>query len=210
MILLIIFFIVALVVVSYLAITFKRNCGNMVTNYVIKHVDKHQRILDVGSGTGCVTKHLMQSGYDVTPIDVVDMGTCVKPTLFDGARIPFADNSFDVCICAFVLHHTENQLKLIREMSRVARMLIIFEDVPDEPYQWDYVAQHAKSDWGQCIQCFHLSKDWINIFKDAGLAVTDTLHLGNHHCPFARKPWYYPVDKVAFILKKNGEENYEV
>jgi len=50
--------------------------------------------------------------------------------MFNGKELPYPDNSFDVCLFIGVLHHVENQDKLLKEARRVARKkIIIFEDI---------------------------------------------------------------------------------
>lgn len=88
-------------------------------------------VLDVGAGDGSVARAIMDRRPDVRVegIDVFVRGaTQVKVTPFDGATIPFADRSFDVVMFVDVLHHTPNQLRLLREAARVSRHSVAMKD----------------------------------------------------------------------------------
>lgn len=88
-------------------------------------------ILDIGSGRGVVTSMLRDRGFQVTPLDVRDRSTepALTPEVYDGTVIPFADKAFDCALLLTVLHHTPDPDAVLREASRVARRIIIVEDV---------------------------------------------------------------------------------
>ncbi|MBC7417550.1 MAG: methyltransferase domain-containing protein, partial [Pedobacter sp.] len=49
---------------------------------------------------------------------------------FDGYKLPFEDNSFDLIILAHVLEHVEHERLLLRELKRVAKHVVI--EVPKD------------------------------------------------------------------------------
>jgi SAM-dependent methyltransferase len=50
--------------------------------------------------------------------------------LYDGLHIPFPDDSFDVVLLIFALHHADDPAAVLREARRVCRRHVIaFEDV---------------------------------------------------------------------------------
>ena len=55
----------------------------------------------------------------------------IKPVRADALRLPFADASFDYAICSLFTHHftDENVIKILKEMSRVARRKIYVIDL---------------------------------------------------------------------------------
>ncbi len=59
-----------------------------------------KKILDLGCGSGEVSKALLGSGYLVTSVDVVDKVKVegVKVLVYDGVNIPFKDKDFDVVL----------------------------------------------------------------------------------------------------------------
>ncbi|TVQ21403.1 MAG: class I SAM-dependent methyltransferase [Spirochaetaceae bacterium] len=88
-------------------------------------------IIDIGSGRGVVTAVLRDRGYAATPLDVRDRSVepALAPVLYDGGAIPFPDRTFDCALLLTVLHHTPEPDAVLREAARVARRLIVIEDV---------------------------------------------------------------------------------
>lgn len=95
------------------------------------------RILDLGSGPGSVCLLLRSKGFAVTPVDIQDVAldARVRPQLYDGRRLPFADDAFDVTLLLTVLHHTHDPAAVLAEAGRVARRVIVIEDVYRSPAQ---------------------------------------------------------------------------
>lgn len=95
------------------------------------------RILDLGSGPGSVCWLLRSQGFAVTPVDVQDVAldAQMRPQLYDGRRLPFADDAFDVALLLTVLHHTHDPAAVLAEAGRVARRVIVIEDVYRSPIQ---------------------------------------------------------------------------
>jgi ubiquinone/menaquinone biosynthesis C-methylase UbiE len=99
-------------------------------------VDKHiggspTTILDLGCGEGNVGYELSRKGFDVTLADVADfhVKSHTLPFVLYGETLPFADKEFDVVLLYFVLHHAEDQTKVLREAVRVGKRIIIVESV---------------------------------------------------------------------------------
>ena len=89
------------------------------------------RVLDVGCGDGSVAEAVMQLRRDleVSGLDVlVRPATRIAVEPFDGETIPFVADSFDAIMLVDVLHHTHDQLHLLREAARVARHSIVIKD----------------------------------------------------------------------------------
>ena len=99
--------------------------------------------LDVGCGVGITDEFLIPKVGKVHGIDVAE-GVLAKAreahpevnyTSFDGKRMPFNDNSFDVSFAMCVFHHVlpEHRQNLVEEMGRVTRndgLIVIFEHNP--------------------------------------------------------------------------------
>lgn len=88
-----------------------------------------QRILDVGCGTGAMTKFLGQCG-EVAGVDIseIALGFCQKRELNNLFRasalnLPFADNSFDLVTAFDVVYHkwVEDDLEALKEFCRVCK-----------------------------------------------------------------------------------------
>lgn len=91
---------------------------------------KGDRIIDVGSGTCNVCEILQENNYKVIPIDIQDLSFVdkIKPIVYDGRKIPFGDEEFDVSIVLSVLHHVSAPESILNEAMRVSKIVIITED----------------------------------------------------------------------------------
>jgi SAM-dependent methyltransferase len=82
-------------------------------------------ILEIGSGPSNPSSEMLNSigtvtGLDIDP-DVKSNRWLSKAYVFDGGRMPFADESFDACSSDWVLEHVENPVEHFREVARVLR-----------------------------------------------------------------------------------------
>lgn len=92
-----------------------------------------QHILEIGAGNGLVAQMLHDAtGASFTLLDVVNYNTSKLPIqVYDGKSLPFADDSFDIVMLVFVLHHNPDPRPVMQEALRVARqgVLVIENDV---------------------------------------------------------------------------------
>lgn len=89
------------------------------------------RVLDCGCGDGLIARLIMQRrpDVDVTGVDVlVRPHTHIPVDWFDGATLPYPDNSFDAVMFVDVLHHTDDPTILLKEARRVARAMVVLKD----------------------------------------------------------------------------------
>ncbi|MEN9629740.1 MAG: hypothetical protein RJA10_2967 [Pseudomonadota bacterium] len=87
--------------------------------------------LDFGSGDGFFCQQLGQAGAarSITPVDVVERRhSLVKPQLYDGRRLPFADRSFDLCYAVDVIHHCPDPLAALADLTRCSRQWLLLKD----------------------------------------------------------------------------------
>ncbi len=101
-----------------------------------------KKVLEVGAGDGSILHYLnewnfgeelfaleiAQSGVDL--IKKRSLGRLKDAQTFDGYKIPYPDDSFDLIILAHVLEHVEHERMLIRELKRVAKHIVI--EVPKD------------------------------------------------------------------------------
>jgi SAM-dependent methyltransferase len=88
-------------------------------------------VLDIGCGDGALAAELVRRRPDIsiTGADVlVRPDTQIRVQQFDGVRLPFANDSFDVAMFIDVLHHTDDSIAALREAKRVTRSAIVVKD----------------------------------------------------------------------------------
>jgi SAM-dependent methyltransferase len=86
------------------------------------------KVLDVGCGDGTLDHLILQQlpSVSIEGIDVlVRPSAKIRVASFDGARIPYADSSFDVVMFVDVLHHTDDPLLLLQEAQRVGKVILV-------------------------------------------------------------------------------------
>jgi SAM-dependent methyltransferase/glycosyltransferase involved in cell wall biosynthesis len=110
-------------------------------------------VLDVGCGTGTTDQCLFPQvgrlhGVDISE-EMLDKARINVPeadfSWYDGEKLPFPDETFDIVIAICVLHHVpvSRRVKFVSEMARVARprgVVAIFEHNPFNP-----LTRHAVS-----------------------------------------------------------------
>jgi len=138
-----------------------------------------QKILDLGCGSGIFGKKIEEKlKKEVIGIDIVDKRTTSIPfQVYNGKRIPFSDDYFDEVIVAFVLHHTEDPVSILKEAKRVGKRIIIFEDLPEGILGKIYCFLHWVS-WnlffGKSPKFnFYTTKEWKEIFEHLGLKLIE-------------------------------------
>jgi ubiquinone/menaquinone biosynthesis C-methylase UbiE len=101
-----------------------------------------KKVLEVGAGDGSILHYLndWKFGEELYALEIAQSGvdkinerklSNLKQTqTFDGYKIPYADDSFDLIILAHVLEHVEHERMLIRELKRVAKYIVI--EVPKD------------------------------------------------------------------------------
>lgn len=135
----------------------------------IVELSKHitfKNVLEVGSGDGSILHWLSQWGFsdNLNCIEISESGIeMIKSReikglkdilLFDGYKIPYADNHFDLIICSHVMEHVEHERVLLREIKRVSKHQI-FEVPIDFSLYVDKQVDH------------YLSYGHINIYTPA-------------------------------------------
>jgi ubiquinone/menaquinone biosynthesis C-methylase UbiE len=150
----------------------------MAAERMVKEIEEFvigEKILDLGCGSGIFGKKIEEKlKKEVIGIDIVDKRVCKIPfKIYDGKNIRFSNDYFDVVIVAFVLHHTENPVSILKEAKRVGKRIIIFEDLPEGISGKIYCFLHWIT-WnlffGKSSKFnFHTTKEWKEIFKNLGL-----------------------------------------
>lgn len=103
---------------------------------------KPNKVLEVGAGDGSILHFLndwnfapelyaleiAQSGVDI--IKDRNLFLLKDAQTFDGYKIPYEDDTFDLVILAHVLEHVEHERILLRELKRVAKYIVV--EVPKD------------------------------------------------------------------------------
>jgi SAM-dependent methyltransferase len=92
-----------------------------------------QRVLDVGAGTGALTRELISRGADVVAVEPSPEFTQALGARFPqidvqeatAEKLPFAQDSFDVALAQLVVAFMADAPAAMRELSRVARRVAI-------------------------------------------------------------------------------------
>jgi SAM-dependent methyltransferase len=137
-------------------------------------------VLDIGCGDGTIASLLAERRSDlaIEGVEVIPRPACRIPCrAFDGAKLPFADQSFDVCLFVDVLHHTTDVTQLLREAVRVAHSHIVLKDHLSES-AFDHATLRAM-DWvgnrpyGVTLPYNYQSLgQWQQHFSECGLRAT--------------------------------------
>lgn len=137
-----------------------------------------QHVLDIGCGDGSISALLKERVSDlrIQGIEFQARADCKIPCQpYDGARLPFPDASFDVCMLVDVLHHNEDVRVLLKEASRVSRSSILVKDHLAENFLdhlllgiMDWVGNRSH---GVPLPYNYLSREeWARALEEAGLA----------------------------------------
>ncbi len=94
-------------------------------------------VLDVGAGTGRACEFLAVKAPSLRVVGLEPVAALLDASRSrdvasfvqgSGDRLPFPDRSFDAVCAMAVMHHVPEPAKVIREMMRVARRLVVISD----------------------------------------------------------------------------------
>jgi len=91
-------------------------------------------VLDIGTGSSISIHYFAREFPEIAfvTVDIADMRQEKELPfiLYDGEKLPFDDNSFDITVLNEVLHHTEDPEPVLREAIRVGRAVFVVEHFP--------------------------------------------------------------------------------
>lgn len=107
----------------------------MLTELEAAWLGPHERVLDLGGGTGVMAEAiqtLLPAGK-VVAVDVVDRyfpTLTIETHVYDGRRLPFADRTFEAATINNVLHHVPPpaRAELMHEIARVVTGPLYIKD----------------------------------------------------------------------------------
>lgn len=174
--------------------------------YLEYHLTESDFVLDVGTGTGLVADLIRKKiNCGIFVIDVFNLNRTSTPILpYDGKNIPFRNNTFSAVLCCFVLHHTEYQELVIKEMKRVTSSKIyVFEDIPITIVDKIMLKIHdlrSRVKYKSKKLQFRRSEDWQEIFKKYDLRIERIIVINKS------RQWWNPVSRRLFILNKSNSD----
>ena len=157
---------------------------NEVGNKVAPWLFRGQTLLDLGAGTGFISRWLKDRvGVQPTLTDVVAYDNRDQSLPFmhldDPFHVPVDDGAFDVVMTLFVFHHVATyaeQERLLDEAMRVARRrLIVLEDTPRNGVDlvfnkgWDWILNRRHG--VPTPFTFHSPDEWTAVFKERSLSL---------------------------------------
>jgi SAM-dependent methyltransferase len=163
-------------------------------------------VLDVGCGAAYVAWELeRRHELEMHTVDIVDARRkqTARFKLFDGVALPVDDQSCDVVIMSFVLHHVPNETKakLVAEVLRVVRRdVIVLEDTPrnfiDRFISRRHGRQFQKQINSELPFGFFSQGEWETWFPAHGFRVASSQTISR----FARD-WQQPYARSCFVLE---------
>ena len=158
------------------------------------------KVLDIGCGRCYVAMELQKkNNLKMVCLDVKNLNRNeMKVVVYDGKKIPFKENEFDSALIAYVLHHCDEPLKVLKEARRVCRgNIVIFEDTKPSfiTNTMDFLSNKVRN--VQTPFKFHSEKEWIEIFRKLNLKTVAVKHN-------VEREWFYPlVEHTMFVIRRN-------
>jgi ubiquinone/menaquinone biosynthesis C-methylase UbiE len=140
-------------------------------------IPRKSRILDLGGGWGFYAEPLKKRGHEHLVLDVVSPGYQKSPVvLYDGFKIPFPDQSFDVTILMTMLHHVPDPQALFEEVRRVTRQqVVVVEDLYHHTVGrfWTICRDRLLNvEFTAHPHQFRKDGEWREFFKTAGFEIS--------------------------------------
>lgn len=187
---------------KWASIHIERPRAKRLANYLLELTDPDHTILDCGCGTMYVANLLHQeSGAKIIGTDILDFNeTSLEMCVCPGEHLPFADSSVDVVMLIFVLHHSKDSMKILKEAVRVARKrVIIFEDVYETSFElgilkvFDWLGNRTISAAIPLPFTFKPEAEWKRIFNELGTRLISVKNI--------RPLFFLPSKHRGFVLE---------
>ncbi len=172
------------------------DCQRFISSGVPLPIGKGSKILDLGCGSGIIGKAFQDFfGAELFGVDIKDRRITNLPfQIYDGVHLPFPENSFDIVLINYVLHHAEDPLALLKEAKRVVRdKVIVFEDLSEGIFS-KFICQLHRISYSKIFKnpdktFFKSEAEWEKIFREIGFNLI-----------FKKRQSNFPVKKELFIL----------
>ena len=101
---------------------------NLISKMIEKNNKKGSKFLDIGCGSGEISKHYMDLGFDVKGIDFSEKAISLASRLGINADVmdvdsglDFEDNSFDLILAGDVVEHVFDPIFMLKEVGRILK-----------------------------------------------------------------------------------------
>ena len=172
---------------------------------VARTLPPRSNVLDVGCGNGFIAHHL--SGMLGTTVVGLDVGNSTSARInylpYDGRHFPVKDHSFDAVLLCYVLHHAQDPILVLNEVSRVLRdggFAVIYEDIPT--LWWDRMVcwTHDRQWRGRTGPCtFQVEHGWRKTFSLAGFEIVSERPLSRW------RNLAHPVARRFFVIRRTRD-----
>jgi ubiquinone/menaquinone biosynthesis C-methylase UbiE len=148
---------------------------------IIPKLNQTDRVLDIGAGNCVLCRQLRLAGYDVTPVDLENLSFIndIVPILYDGMILPFDDDSYDVAMVVTVLHHTQDPDAVLSQLKRVAKRIIVIEEIYEgsfEKYYTYFIDSLFNLEFFNHPRSNRTDNGWRTAFKQLGLEVESVIY----------------------------------
>lgn len=157
-----------------------------------------EKVLEVGVGTGFVSRYLKEKGLNIVTIDIEErLGPDVRADVF---QLPCKDACFDIVICYEVLEHLPYQdfQKALGELARASKGAVIIS-LPDITRTYRFYLELPKLGTIKKIITLPKFKKSITVFT------------GDHHWDIGAAQ--YPLKRIISDIKTAGfniKKTYQV
>ena len=179
-----------------------RAASNRMCQQCKPFIERDSRMLDLGCGSGLVSKEFSEFfESEVVGVDVVDRRVVPVPfKKISGNILPFSDKVFDYVLIAYVLHHCQDPVSVLKEAKRVVNgKILVYEDLPEGLLSSFFCKLHALSFdnlfHNKEKTTFKTEKEWETVFRDLGLGLVSKKDVS---LPLE------PVRKKLFVLSNKG------
>ena len=163
------------------------------------------RLLDLGAGEGWVGEavHMLTPAWTCA-VDVGPFRLAKGPyAIYDGTRLPFAEDTFDTTLISFVLHHCERPEAVFAEAVRVTRArLLVIESVYRTRVEhfWLHLLdrqlnRHRHDGRMNVPLAFRRPEEWNALFESHSLRVVAMEWLGSWVERLVHHPLLFAMDK---------------
>ena len=150
-----------------------------LAEHIASLCDDNSSILDVGCDDGSVAEMIMElnPSLKIKGIDIqANHPSKIPRKIYNGKKIPYPDNSFDIVMVLDVLHHTKDILSILKEIKRVSKKCVIIKDHTTNSIfsRWLISFTDYMSNFPYGIKCtfnFPSSQMWESYFDQLKLKI---------------------------------------